>query len=39
MGLIRKYINDEKCKTLIQAVTISQLDYDNTLSYTCLYEK
>ena len=27
IGLIRKYINDETYKTLIQAVIISRLDY------------
>jgi len=33
IGLIRKYINDETCKTLVQALIISQLDYGNGLLY------
>jgi len=33
IGLIRKYINDETCKTLVQALIISQLDYGNALLY------
>ena len=31
IGLIRKYINDETCKTLVQALIISRLDYGNAL--------
>jgi len=31
--LIRKYINDETCKTLVQAFIISRLDYDSALLY------
>jgi len=33
IGLIRKYINDEKCKTLVQVLVISRLDYGNALLY------
>ena len=33
IGLIRKYINDETCKTLVQALIISRLDYGNALLY------
>jgi len=33
IGLIRKYINDETCKTLVQALVISRLDYGNALLY------
>jgi len=33
MGLIRKYINDETCWTLVQALVISRLDYGNALLY------
>jgi len=33
IGLIRKYINDETCKTLIQILIISRLDYGNALLY------
>ena len=33
IGLIWKYINNETCKTLIQALIISQLDYGNVLLY------
>jgi len=32
-GLIHKYINDETCKTLVQTLVISQLDYGNGLLY------
>jgi len=32
IGLIRKYINDEKCNTLVQHI-ISRLKYGNTLLY------
>ena len=31
IGLIRNYINDETCKTLVQALVISQLDCGNAL--------
>jgi len=31
IGLIRKYINDDTCKTLVQVVIIYRLDYDNAL--------
>ena len=34
MGLIRKYITDETCNTLVQALIISRLDYGNPLLYT-----
>ena len=34
--LIRKYKNDKTCKTLVQAIIISQPDYDNTLLYNIL---
>jgi len=33
IGLIRKYINDEICKTLVQALIISRLDCANALLY------
>jgi len=33
IGLICKYINDETCKTLVQALIISRLDYGNALLY------
>jgi len=33
IGLIRKYINDETCKTLVQALIIPRLDYGNALLY------
>jgi len=33
IGLIRKYINDETCNTLVQALIISRLDYGNALLY------
>jgi len=33
IGRIRKYINDETCKSLVQAVIISRLDYGNALPY------
>jgi len=33
IGLIRKYINDETCKTLVQALIISRLNYSNALLY------
>jgi len=33
IGLIRKYINDETCKTLVQALIIYRLDYCNALLY------
>ena len=33
MGLIRKYINDETYKTLVQALIISRLVYGNRLLY------
>jgi len=33
IGLIPKYINDETCRTLVQALIISRLDYGNALSY------
>ena len=33
IGLIRKYINDETCKTFVQALIISRLDYRNALLY------
>ena len=36
IGLIRKYINDETCKTLVQALIISRLDNDNALLYNIL---
>ena len=31
--LIRKFINDEICKNLVQALVISRLNYGNALSY------
>jgi len=34
ISLIRKYINDKTCKTLVQALIISRLNYGNTLLYT-----
>ena len=34
IGLIHKYINDEECKTLVQALNISRLAYDSTLIYS-----
>jgi len=33
IGLIHKYINDETCKTLVQTLIISRLDYGNALLY------
>jgi len=33
IGLICKYINDETCKTLVQALISSRLDYGNALLY------
>jgi len=33
IGFIRKNINDEASKTLVQALIISRLDYGNTLLY------
>jgi len=33
IGLIRKYINDETCKTLVQVLIISRLEYGNALLY------
>jgi len=33
IGLIRKYINDETCNTLVQAIIIYRLDYANALLY------
>ena len=33
IGLIRKYINDETCKTLVQVLIIFRLDYGNPLLY------
>ena len=33
IGLIHKYINDETCKTLVQALIISRPDYGNALLY------
>jgi len=30
---IRNYINDETCKTLVQALIISRLNYGNALLY------
>jgi len=33
IGLIRKYIHDETCKTLVQALIISPLDYGSALLY------
>ena len=35
-GLIRKYINDETCKTLLQALIIYRMDYDNASLFTIL---
>ena len=32
-GLIRKYINDETCRTLVRDFIISRLDYDNDRLY------
>ena len=36
IGLIRKYRNDETCKTLVQALVISWLNYGNALLYDIL---
>ena len=36
IGLFRKYINDEACKTLVQATIISRLDYGNALLYNII---
>ena len=33
IGLIRKYIYDETCKTLVQALIVSRLNYGNALLY------
>jgi len=33
IGLISNYINDETCKTLVQALIISRPDYGNALLY------
>ena len=33
IGLIRKYINKQTCKTLVQTLIISRLDYGNALLY------
>ena len=36
IGLIRKYIHDETCKTLVEALIISGLDYGNARLYNIL---
>jgi len=37
--LIRKYINDETYKTLVQSLIISRLDYGNVLLYNTASEQ